>query len=111
VLLQCSARFAEGEPLPDFSLFPVRCAARSRRARQDDLPADLDVLRTINADTDHCLGVYASVVEAGTLTERDRLEFESSVAASARATVARASTMALKRGLLRGVDALMPRGR
>jgi uncharacterized protein len=65
-------------------------------------------MRTINAHADQCLGVYASVAKAGMLTEGDVLE--PSGATSAPAAVARAGTMALKRGALRAFDALMTRG-
>ena len=73
-------------------------------------PADPDILRTINAHADHCLGVYAHVAKAGTLAEGELLEFEPSDAASAAAAVTQAGTTALKRGALRVFDALMPRG-
>src|SRR4051794_19353591 len=87
----------------------LRCSIPTRP--QGDLPADPDVLRTINAHADHCLGVYASVAEAGTLAEGDLLEFEPSAAASLAAAAARAGGAAVKRGTLRVVDALMPRGK
>src|SRR4029450_1874215 len=45
----------------------LRCSIPTRRQR--DLPADPDVLRTINAHADHCLGVYANVAKAGVLAE------------------------------------------
>jgi uncharacterized protein len=86
----------------------LRCSIPTRR--QGDLPADPDVLRTINAHADHCLGVYANVASAGALAEGDVLEFEPSGSASAPAAAARAGTKALKRGALRVFDALMPRG-
>lgn len=38
-----------------------------------DLPADRDVLRTIVRDADQNLGVYATVIEAGTVAEGDQL--------------------------------------
>jgi uncharacterized protein len=87
----------------------VRCSIPTRR--QGDLEADPDVLRAINAHADHCLGVYATVARPGTLVEGDVLELEPSSAASLPATVARAGTAAVKRGTLRVVDALMPRGK
>jgi uncharacterized protein YcbX len=93
----------------DADIPALRCSIPTRA--QGDLPADPDVLRTINAHADHCLGVYATVAEAGTLAEGDLLEFEPSGAATFPAAVARAGTAALKRGTLRVVDALMPRGK
>jgi uncharacterized protein YcbX len=86
----------------------VRCSIPTRQ--QGDLPADPDVLRTINAHADHCLGVYANVATAGTLAEGDPLELEPPAAASAPVAAARSGATALKRRTLRVVDALMPRG-
>jgi MOSC domain-containing protein YiiM len=77
---------------------------------QGDLPADPQVLRTINAHADHCLGVYANVAAPGMLAEGDPLELEPATASSAPAAVARSGATALKRGTLRVFDALMPRG-
>src|SRR3954465_583044 len=81
----------------------LRCSIPTRR--QGDLPADPDVLRTINAHADHCLGVYANVATAGTLAEADPLELEGPAAATAPVAVARSGATALKRGTLRVVDA------
>ena len=86
----------------------LRCSIPTRQ--QGDLPADPTVLKTINAHADHCLGVYANVASPGTLTEGDPLELEAPAAASAPAAVARSSATALKRGALRALDALLPRG-
>jgi uncharacterized protein len=83
----------------------LRCSIPTRQ--QGDLPADPTVLKTINAHADHCLGVYANVTSPGTLAEDDPLELE---AASAPAAVARSGATALKRGALRALDALLPRG-
>jgi hypothetical protein len=92
----------------DVEIPDLRCSIPTRQ--QGDLPADPDVLRTINAHADHCLGVYAAVAKVGTLEDGDLLEFEPSGAASTPAAVAQAGTTALKRGALRVFDALMPRG-
>src|SRR3954454_16595500 len=86
----------------------LRCSVPTRR--QGDLPADPDIVRTVNAHPDHCLGVYANVATAGTLAEGDPLELEPPGAARAPVAVARSGAMALKRGTLRVFDALMPRG-
>ena len=64
----------------------VRCSIPTRE--QGDLPADPDILRTINAHADHCLGVYANVAKSGVLVEGELLEFEPG-AASAPTSVAR----------------------
>jgi uncharacterized protein YcbX len=87
----------------------LRCSIPTRP--QGDLPADPDVLRTINAHADHCLGVYANVAAAGTLSEGDPVEFEPSGTGSFPAAAARTGRTALKRGTLRVFDALMPRGK
>jgi uncharacterized protein YcbX len=87
----------------------LRCSIPTRQ--QGDLPADPAVLKTINAHADHCLGVYANVASPGMLVEGDPLELEAPAAASAPAAAARSGATALKRGVLRTVDALMPRGR
>src|SRR3954451_2575607 len=92
----------------DADIPALRCSIPTRG--QADLPADPDVLRTINAHADHCLGVYANVATAGTLAEGDPLELEPPAAATAPVAVARSGATALKRGTLRVFDALMPRG-
>ena len=103
----CSGRVRAPDVIFDVEIPDLRCSIPTRQ--QGDLPADPDVLRTINAHADHCLGVYANVAKVGTLAEGELLEFEPSGAASAPAAVAQAGTTALKRGL-RVLDALMPRG-
>ena len=105
----CGARVRAPNVAFDVDIPTLRCAIPTRQ--QGDLPADPDVLRTINAHADHCLGVYANVASAGTLAEGDALELEPSAAASAPAAAARSGATALKRGALRAVDALMPRGK
>src|SRR4051794_27073071 len=65
----------------DAEIPTVRCSIPTRQ--QGDLPADPDILRTINAHADHCLGVYANVARAGTLAEGDPLELELSASPSA----------------------------
>src|SRR3954471_4657253 len=72
----------------------VRCSIPTRE--QGDLPSDPDVLRTINAHADHCLGVYANVATAGTLAEGDPLELEPSAAATASLAAARSGAKVLK---------------
>src|SRR4051794_820208 len=104
----CGGRVRAPDVTFDAEIPAVRCSIPTRP--QGDLPADPDVLRAVNAHADHCLGVYANVATAGTLTEGDPLELEPSAAASAPAAVARSGATALKRGALRMFDALMPRG-
>jgi hypothetical protein len=92
----------------DVEIPDLRCSIPTRP--QGDLPADPEILRTINAHADHCLGVYVNVSAAGVLREGDVLELEPAGAASAPVAVARAGATTLKRGALRVFDALMPRG-
>src|SRR3954453_20981109 len=104
----CGGRLRAPSVTFDVEIPTVRCSIPTRQ--QGDLRGDPDVLRTINAHADHCLGVYANVAAAGTLVEGDPLELEPSAAASAPAAVAQSGATALKRGALRVFDALMPRG-
>src|SRR5215207_6909102 len=87
----------------------IRCSIPTRE--QGDLPSDPDVLRAINAHADHCLGVYTTVEQGGTLAEGEALEFEPPPKSSAATTFARARATGLKRGVLRVFDAMMPRGK
>jgi uncharacterized protein len=104
----CGGRLRAPNVTFEVEIPTLRCSIPTRQ--QGDLPADPDVLRTINAHADHCVGVYANVAAAGVLTEGDALEFEPSGAASPPAAVTRAGATTLKRGALRVFDALMPRG-
>lgn len=104
----CGGRLRAPNVSFDTEIPALRCSIPTRQ--QGDLPADPEVLRTINAHADHCLGVYANVATAGTLAEGDPLALESSSVPSAPVAVARSGATALKRGTLRVVDALMPRG-
>jgi MOSC domain-containing protein len=104
----CGRRLRAPNVTFDTEIPALRCSIPTRQ--QGDLLADPDVLRTINAHADHCLGVYATVATAGTLAVGDPLELEPSAAASAPVAAARSGATALKRGTLRVFDALMPRG-
>src|SRR3954452_4161325 len=104
----CGGRIHAPDVTFDVEIPNLRCSIPTRQ--QGDLPADPDVLRTINAHADHCLGAYADVANGGTLAEGNPLELEPSAAASAPATLARSGATVLKRGALRVFDALMPRG-
>jgi hypothetical protein len=105
----CGGQLRAPDVIFDVEIPDLRCSIPTRQ--QGALPADPDILRTINAHADHCLGVYANVAKAGTLAEGDRLEFEPPSAASFPVAAARAGTAALKRGTLQVFDALMPRGK
>jgi uncharacterized protein YcbX len=99
----CGRRLRSPNVTFDVEIPDLRCSMPTRQ--QGDLPADADVLRTINAHADHCLGVYANVATAGALAEGDPLELEPSGAGSVPAAVARAGVTAVKRGALRVFDA------
>lgn len=104
----CGGRVRAPNVSFDAEIPTVRCSIPTRQ--QGDLPADPDVLRTINAHADHCLGVYANVATPGTLEEGDPLELELSAGTSGPAAMARSGATTLKRGTLRVLGALMPRG-
>jgi uncharacterized protein YcbX len=72
----CGGRVRAPDVIFDVEIPDLRCSIPTRQ--QGDLPADPNVLRTINAHADHCLGVYANVAKVGTLAEGDLLEFEPS---------------------------------
>src|SRR3954464_11230426 len=84
----CGGRLRAPNVAFDTEIPALRCSIPTRQ--QGDLPADPEVLRTINAHRDHSLGSCADVANGGTLTEGDPLEFEPAGAASAPAAVARA---------------------
>lgn len=104
----CGGRLHAPNVTFDVEIPDLRCSIPTRQ--QGDLPADPNVLRTINTHADHCLGAYANVATAGTLAEGEPLEFEPARAPSAPMAMARTGAVALKRGSLRVFDALMPRG-
>ncbi len=104
----CGGRLHAPDVTFEVDIPALRCSIPTRQ--QGDLPADPDVLRTLNAHADHCLGVYANVAKTGAVAEGDPLEFEPSGTATAPAAAARAGATAFKRGALRVFDVLMPRG-
>jgi len=105
----CGGRVRAPHVTFDVEIPTIRCSIPTRQ-HGGDLQVDRDVLRAINAQSDHCLGVYADVATAGTLTEGDPLELEPPAAPSAPMVLARSGASVVKRGALRMVDALMPRG-
>jgi MOSC domain-containing protein len=104
----CGGRLLAPDVSFDAEIPTLRCSIPTRN--QSELPADPDVLRTINAHAERCLGVYADVATAGMLALGEPLELEASAAASPRAPGERPRAAALKRRALRVVEALMPRG-
>lgn len=104
----CGGRLRAAGVTLDPAIPTLRCSIPTRT--QGQLPADPGVLRAINAHADHCLGVYAGVARAGVLAEGDPVELQAPSGGSGLGAIARAGTTTLKRGALRVVDALMPRG-
>jgi uncharacterized protein YcbX len=97
----CGGRLHAPHAAFDVEIPTLRCSIPTRP--QGDLPPDADILRTINAHADRCLGVYADVAAAGAVAEGDPLELELSAQ--------RAAAKPIKRRALRVVEALMPRGK
>jgi MOSC domain-containing protein len=104
----CGGRLRAPNVVFDTQIPVLRCSIPTRQ--QGELPAEPDVLRTINAHADRCLGVYADVATAGVLAVGEPLALEPSAAESARTYGERPRIVALKRRALRVVEALMPRG-
>lgn len=105
----CGGRVRAPHVAFDAEIPTLRCSIPTRQ--HGHLPVDREILRTINAHADHCLGVYADVATTGVLAEGDPLELEPPAADSAPGVVVRAGATVLKRGTLRLFDVLMPRGR
>lgn len=82
----------------------IRCSIPTRE--QGELPPDPNVLRTLNAHAERCLGVYGTVERGGRLAVGEPLEF---VPAKGAAPGARARW--LRRGTLRVAEVLTPRGK
>lgn len=104
----CGGRLRGAEVTISVDIPAIRCSIPTRE--QGDLPADPDVIRTIKAHADRCLGVYSTVARAGTLAEGEELALEAPKAPSATAAFARSGAMNLKRGALRAMGRLLPRG-
>jgi uncharacterized protein YcbX len=86
----------------------IRCSVPTRV--QPGVTADPDVVRTLSAHADRCLGVYADVTRGGRLAEGDALEFEPPAEPGALGSSVGRLREGLKRGLLRGASAAMPKG-
>jgi len=84
----------------------IRCVMTTRE--QNDLEADPDVLRTVAAYADRCLGIYASVERAGMIAVGDELRVRHPEPPPRMGVLARASATTLKRTALRAANALMP---
>ena len=84
----------------------IRCSMPTRV--QPGVAADADVLRTISAHADRCLGIYADVERGGRLAEGDALTFEPPAEPSALGASVGRLREGLKRGLVRGANAALP---
>jgi len=78
----------------------VRCVMPSHA--QQELSRDRQITRSVAAHTDHCLGVYGTVIRNGELREGDPLDFvpsdRSMLAATAGAGVKRVKRLLMKAG-------------
>lgn len=84
----------------------IRCVMPTRE--QIDLEADPDVLRTVAAYADRCLGIYASVQRAGAIAVGDELRVRLPEPSPRIGVLGRAGATTLKRAALRAANALMP---
>lgn len=87
----------------------IRCSMPTRR--QPDMPADPDVMRTVKANADRCLGVYGDVRRPGRVAVGDEVRFAAPAAATPIGSAATKVRDGLRRGVLRASNAAMPRGR
>jgi uncharacterized protein YcbX len=85
----------------------IRCVMPTRE--QTDLKSNPDVLRTVAAHADRCLGIYASVKRAGMVAVGDEMHLRHLEAPSRAVMLAQAGTTTFKRGVLRAANALMPK--
>ena len=69
----CGRRVRVGAAVVDVTVGTVRCVMTTLAT--DGLPKDPSVLRTIVRDGEQCLGVYATVVEAGVVHVGDPVAF------------------------------------
>jgi MOSC domain-containing protein len=85
----------------------IRCVMPTRE--QISLRADPDVLRTVAAQADRCLGLYASVKRPGMVAVGDQIQVRHLEPPSRAVALAQVGATTLKRGVLRAASALMPR--
>ena len=87
----------------------IRCSMPTRV--QPGLAADADVLRTIRAHAERCLGAYAEVAQGGRVEVGDPVSFVPAAARGAAGTAALKVRDRVKRGALRAGNAVIPKGR
>jgi len=85
----------------------IRCVMPTRE--QNGLQANPDVLRTIAAHADRCLGIYATVARPGSIGVGDELRVRRDDPPPRPVALARSGGETLKRGILRAANALIPR--
>jgi len=85
----------------------VRCSMPSRA--QADLPADPLVMKTVAAEADRCLGLYATVARPGRVSVGDPVGVELPDRSRLRAWTDR-RTASFKRALLRAAERRLPKG-
>jgi uncharacterized protein YcbX len=86
----------------------IRCSIPTRR--QPGLDAEPDVVRTINARAEHCLGVYADVETGGQIAVGDGVRYIAPPEPTAVGVAVRRLRGGLRKGVLRASSAAMPRG-
>jgi hypothetical protein len=102
----CGGTARAGTAAARIAIPTVRCSMPSRAQR--DLPADPQILKTLAAEADRCLGVYAEVERPGRVTVGDPVEFDPPRRSLLGGWKDRQAT-ALKRMLLRRVELRLER--
>jgi hypothetical protein len=87
----------------------IRCSIPTRT--QPGLDADPDVVRTINAHADHCLGVYAEITAGGQVAVGDEVRFTPPPQPTPVSAAVGRLRDGVRRGVTRASGAVMPRGR
>lgn len=87
----------------------IRCSMPTRA--QPGLEPDPDVLRTISASADRCLGAYANVTRAGRVSVGDQVAFTPPATPGVVDAAVGRLRDGLRKGLVRASAAAMPRGR
>lgn len=87
----------------------IRCSMPTRV--QPGLAADPDVIRTVKAHADRCLGVYAQVGHGGRLAVGDELTYEPPDVPSPIGVAVGRLRGGLRKGVQRATNVAMPKGR
>jgi uncharacterized protein len=97
-----------GEAALRLDIPTVRCSMPSRA--QPDLPADPLVMKTVAAEADRCLGLYATVARPGRVSVGDAIDIELPDRSRLRAWTGRRAA-SFKRALLRAAERRLPKDR